>query len=317
MKPHRFSPENPLKIGTRGSALALAQANEVRDLLLNAHAMDKESVTVKAIKTSGDSIIDKPLSDIGGKGLFTKEIEKALLEGEIDIAVHSSKDMATELPEGLALNVFLPREDVRDVFIGREVDTLDNLAQGATIGSASLRRQAQLKRYRSDFNVIIFRGNVQTRLRKLGEGIADATLLAAAGLNRLKMADIASHYLEPEAFLPACGQGAICIETRKNDQAIDDFIHSLHDENTGAAIRAERAFLNMLDGSCRTPIAGLATIEGERLSFKGEVLRPDGSESYSVEEAGSIDNAIRIGEEAGKRLKSQLSADFLDTLQQR
>lgn len=317
MKPHLFSHENPIKIGTRGSDLALVQAHEVQSLLMRAHGVDENAISIKVIKTTGDIVQDRPLSEIGGKGLFTKEIEQALSEGEIDIAVHSSKDMPTVLPDGLVLDVFLEREDVRDAFISNEARNLGALSHGATIGSASLRRQAQLKRFRSDFNVIIFRGNVQTRLRKLNEGQADATLLAAAGLSRLKMTDIVADYLDPDIFLPACAQGAIGIETRLGDDATHDFIMPLHDSVTAAAIHAERAFLKVLDGSCRTPIAGIAKIDSDRLVFKGEVLRPDGSESFDIEGAGSIDDAIAIGEDAGLRLKSRLSADFLESLHQR
>ncbi|MEP2942488.1 MAG: hydroxymethylbilane synthase [Hyphomicrobiales bacterium] len=317
MKPHLFSNENPIKIGTRGSDLALVQAHEVKNLLMRAHGLDANAISIKLIKTTGDIVQDRPLSEIGGKGLFTKEIEQALIEGEIDIAVHSSKDMPTVLPDGLVLDVFLEREDVRDAFISNEAQNLGALSHGATIGSASLRRQAQLKRFRSDFNVIIFRGNVQTRLRKLNEGQADATLLAAAGLSRLKMTDIIADYLDPDIFLPACAQGAIGIETRVGDDTTHDFIMPLHDSITAAAIHAERAFLKVLDGSCRTPIAGIAKIDSGKLIFKGEVLRPDGSESFDIEGVGSIDDAIAIGEDAGLRLKSRLSADFLESLHQR
>ncbi|MEP6355330.1 MAG: hydroxymethylbilane synthase [Hyphomicrobiales bacterium] len=317
MKPHLFSNENPIKIGTRGSDLALVQAHEVKNLLMRAHGLDANAISIKLIKTTGDIVQDRPLSEIGGKGLFTKEIEQALIEGEIDIAVHSSKDMPTVLPDGLVLDVFLEREDVRDAFISNEAENLGALSHGATIGSASLRRQAQLKRFRSDFNVIIFRGNVQTRLRKLNEGQADATLLAAAGLSRLKMTDIIADYLDPDIFLPACAQGAIGIETRGGDDTTHDFIMPLHDSITAAAIHAERAFLKVLDGSCRTPIAGIAKIDSGKLIFKGEVLRPDGSESFDIEGVGNIDDAIAIGEEAGLRLKSRLSADFLESLHQR
>lgn len=317
MKPHFFSHENPIKIGTRGSDLALVQAREVQGLLMRAHGLEENAVLIKVIKTTGDIVQDRPLSEIGGKGLFTKEIEQALIEGEIDIAVHSSKDMPTVLPDGLLLDVFLEREDVRDAFISNEAQNLGALSHGATIGSASLRRQAQLKRFRSDFNVVIFRGNVQTRLRKLNEGQADATLLAAAGLSRLKMTDIVTDYLDPDIFLPACAQGAIGIETRVGDDTTHDFIMPLHDSTTAAAIHAERAFLKVLDGSCRTPIAGIAKIDSDKLVFKGEVLRPDGSESFDIEGAGSIDDAFAIGEDAGLRLKSRLSTDFLESLNQR
>lgn len=317
MNPAVFSPENPIKIGTRGSALALAQAHEVRDLLMKKHALPQSAIAIRTIKTTGDIVLDRPLSEIGGKGLFTKEIEQALIDGEIDIAVHSSKDMPTVLPDGLALDVFLPREDVRDAFICKSAGSLASLATGATIGSASLRRQAQLKRYRSDLNVIIFRGNVQTRLRKLDDGVADATLLAAAGLNRLGMADIVTQYLDPEIFLPACAQGAIGIERRADDEAARDFIAPLHHRETASAIEAERAFLRVLDGSCRTPIAGIAKTSGGRLSFRGEVLRPDGSESFAISGEGAAGDAAAIGEDAGLRLKAQLAPGFLESLQQR
>ena len=198
--PTSFSSDNPLKIGTRGSDLALAQAREVRDLLMAAHAMEKNAFSITVIKTTGDIVVDRPLSEIGGKGLFTKEIEQALIDGDIDIAVHSSKDMPTTLPDGLVLDVFLPREDTRDAFICEKASGLDGLAQGAVIGSSSLRRQAQLLRYRSDFKVIMFRGNVQTRLRKLADGVAEATLLAAAGLSRLGMSHIVADYLDAVSY---------------------------------------------------------------------------------------------------------------------
>lgn len=313
-KPFAFSPENPAKIGTRGSDLALAQAHEVRDLLLRAHNLPETAIVIQVIKTTGDIVLDRPLSEIGGKGLFTKEIEQALLSGEIDLAVHSSKDMPTMLPEGLVLDVFLPREDTRDAFICKTAPALSALPEGAIIGSASLRRQAQLKRYRADYNVIIFRGNVQTRLRKLGEGQADATLLAAAGLSRLGMGEIVTEYLDTDAFLPACAQGAIGIETRVDDAESRAFVAPLHHAETAAAVALERAFLKVLDGSCRTPIAGMATVEDNRLSFRGEVLRPDGSESFDITGDGAIGDAAFIGEEAGMRLKARLSPDFVASL---
>lgn len=312
--PSSFDKDTPLKIGTRGSDLALAQAREVRSLLMKAHNLAEECFEIVVIKTTGDIVQDRPLSEIGGKGLFSKEIEQVLSEGGIDIAVHSSKDMATVLPDGLVMDVFLPREDVRDAFISEKTDTLDGLTRGAVIGSSSLRRQAQLKRYRSDFEVIIFRGNVQTRLRKLSEGQADATLLAAAGLSRLNMKDTARSHLDTNIFLPACAQGAVGIQTREDDSISRDFIAPLHDDKTAKAVIAERAFLRVLDGSCRTPIAGLASIEGEKLSFKGEILRPDGSESFSIAEEGAVNDAHEIGKHAGLKLKKQLSADFLASL---
>ncbi len=312
-----FSPENPLKIGTRGSKLALAQANKVRSLLITAHGFQEDAVKITIIKTTGDVIQDRPLSEIGGKGLFTKEIEEALLDGRIDVAVHSSKDVATVLPDGLVLDVFLPREDVRDAFISKKVDVLDDLPKGTVIGSSSLRRQAQLKRYRSDLNVIIFRGNVQTRLKKLDDGLAEATLLASAGLNRLGMEDIVNHYLEIEAFLPACAQGAIGLERREEDENVGALLKCLHDEKTAHEVEAERLFLNILDGSCRTPLAGLAIVDGDRLSFRGEVLSPDGVESYKVAVSGEKTAAREIGRQAGEELKAQLSSDFLAMLSAR
>ena len=312
--PSAFSADNPLKIGTRGSQLALAQAHEVRSLLMKAHGLGEACFKIQVIKTTGDIVLDRPLSEIGGKGLFTKEIEQALIDKTIDIAVHSSKDMATVLPDGLVLDVFLPREDVRDAFISEKVESLSALPAGSVMGSASLRRQAQLKRYRSDLNVIIFRGNVQTRLRKLAEGRADATLLAAAGLSRLDMKEVAKDYLDLETFLPACAQGAVGIETRVDDTSSRDFIAPLHDQATADAVLAERAFLKVLDGSCRTPIAGLATITGNQLTFKGEILRPDGSECFDITESGDAIDAAVIGEAAGLKIKSQLSSDFLASL---
>ena len=225
--------------------------------------------------------------------------------------------MPTTLPDGLVLDVFLPREDTRDAFICEKASGLDGLVQGAVIGSSSLRRQAQLLRYRSDFKVIMFRGNVQTRLRKLADGVAEATLLAAAGLSRLGMSHIVADYLDEEAFLPACAQGAIGIETRDGDDVTQNFIAPLHNAGTAAAVQCERAFLKVLDGSCRTPIAGIARLDGDTLSFKGEVLRPDGSESFPIEGAGSVVDAVAIGEEAGLRLKAQLSDDFVQSLHQR
>lgn len=317
MNPSSFSPANPLKIGTRGSELALAQAREVRARLMSAHGLGEDCFLIEVIKTTGDIVLDRPLSEIGGKGLFTKEIEQALIDRAIDIAVHSSKDMPTVLPDGLSLDVYLPREDVRDALISDKAASLSDLPNAAIIGSASLRRQAQLKRFRSDFNVIIFRGNVQTRLRKLSEGQADATLLAAAGLSRLGLHDVARDYLDEEAFLPACAQGAIGIETRSGDEMVEAFISPLHDVETALAVTAERAFLKVLDGSCRTPIAGIARLSDGRLTIRGEVLRPDGSESHDVAETGEADQAREIGEAAGRALKAKLSADFLASLESR
>ncbi|WP_417695423.1 hydroxymethylbilane synthase [Roseibium sp.] len=301
----------PLRIGTRGSALALAQAHETRSRLMIAHNMPEEAFEIVVIKTSGDKIQDRPLSEVGGKGLFTKEIEEGLLDGSLDLAVHSSKDMPTVLPDGLALTAFLPREDVRDAFISPKAETLLDLPQNAVVGSSSLRRQAMIKHLRPDIEVVMYRGNVQTRLRKLEEGQVDATLLAYAGLKRLGLGDVVTSVLEPDQFLPAVGQGAICIESRAGDTATLDMLSAIHDEETERRLTAERAYLAVLDGSCRTPIGGLAEISGETLILRGVVLKPDGSQMHSIERAGPVTDAERIGQEAGEALKELMGPGFL------
>ncbi|ASP34798.1 hydroxymethylbilane synthase [Labrenzia sp. VG12] len=302
---------NPLRIGTRGSALALAQAHETRDRLMAAHALSEDAFEIVVIKTSGDQIQDRPLSEVGGKGLFTKEIEEALLDKRIDIAVHSSKDMPTVLPEGLALTAFLPREDVRDAFLSPKAKTLTDLPQGAVVGSSSLRRQAMIKRLRPDIEVVMYRGNLQTRLRKLSEGAVDATLLAAAGLRRLGLEAEITSLLEIETFLPAVGQGAICIESREGDDATLALLAAIHDRSTQVRLDAERAFLAVLDGSCRTPIGGLATVDGGTLTLKGVVLKPDGSEAHESSASGPVEEAARIGRSVGEDLKTRMGPGFL------
>lgn len=302
---------NPLRIGTRGSALALAQAHETRDRLMAAHGLAEDDFEIVVIKTSGDQIQDRPLSEVGGKGLFTKEIEEALLDGRIDIAVHSSKDMPTVLPDGLALTAFLPREDVRDAFLSPKAKTLADLPQGAVVGSSSLRRQAMIKRLRPDIEVVMYRGNLQTRLRKLAEGVVDATLLAAAGLRRLGLAAEITSLLEIDTFLPAVGQGAICIESRADDRATLQKLIAIHDETTQIRLDAERAFLAVLDGSCRTPIGGLATVDGDTLSFRGIVLKPDGSAAHEIAASGPCADAVKLGRSAGEELKARMGPDFL------
>lgn len=293
--------EAPIRIGTRGSQLALAQASEVRARLMAAHGLPEDAFGIEIISTSGDRILDRPLSEVGGKGLFTKEIEAALLDGRIDLAVHSSKDMATASPEGLVITAFLEREDVRDAFIGRDVATIDDLPRGATVGSASLRRQALLKRLRPDLDVVIFRGNVQTRLRKLSEGQADGTLLALAGLNRMDMASTATEVLSVERFPPAPGQGAICIQSREGDERIAELVAPIGHKDTTLALTAERAFLAKLDGSCRTPIAAHARLDGQgQLMLHGVILNPDGSEIHETHQSGPISAAHEIGMEAGR-----------------
>jgi hydroxymethylbilane synthase len=299
-----------LRIGTRGSPLALAQAHQVRDRLAAAHAVASERIAIHIIRTSGDRIQDRPLSEVGGKGLFTKELEEALTAGAIDLAVHSAKDMPTILPPGLTLAAFLPREDVRDAFISRKAQTLRELPRGAIIGTASLRRQALTKRLRPDLEVVTFRGNVQTRLRKLDEGEVDATLLALAGLKRLGLTEHATSILDVEEFLPAVGQGAIAIETRQDDSAVLEFLAAISDPPTETAVAAERAFLTVLDGSCRTPIAGHARITGDELVFRGLIARPDGSEVLETSRKGAAKDAARLGAEAGLELKRRGGAGF-------
>ncbi|MEP3431299.1 MAG: hydroxymethylbilane synthase [Roseibium sp.] len=302
---------NPLRIGTRGSELALAQARETRARLMAAHSLPEDAFEIVVIKTSGDKIQDRPLSEVGGKGLFTKEIEDAMLDGSIDLAVHSSKDMPTVLPDGLELTAFLPREDVRDAFLSPKAKTLTDLPQGAVVGSSSLRRQAMIKRLRPDIEVVMYRGNLQTRLRKLSEGQVDATLLAYAGLKRLGLDGEVTSVLETDDFVPAVGQGAICIESRAGDTATLEKLSAIHDRDTQVRLESERAFLAVLDGSCRTPIGGLATLDGDTLTFKGIVLRPDGSEAHELVKTGSASDGIALGQAVGEALKSKMGPGFL------
>jgi hydroxymethylbilane synthase len=299
-----------LRIGTRGSPLALWQAHEVQARLAAAHGVAPEAIAITVIKTSGDIIQDRPLSEVGGKGLFTKEIEQALSDGRIDLAVHSSKDMPTVLPDGLMLAACLPREDVRDAFISRKAATLAALPRGAVVGTASLRRQAMVKRLRPDLQVVSFRGNVETRLKKLEDGVVDATLLALAGLKRLGRADAAASILDIDAFLPAVGQGAIGIETRADDRRTRDLVARIGDADTLSALTTERAFLAVLDGSCRTPIAGHARVDGGTVTFRGLILRPDGSEALETSRSGVVADAATLGADAGRELKGRAAPDF-------
>lgn len=302
----------PFRIGTRGSPLALAQAHETRDRLVSAHGLAPEMFEIVPISTKGDRIADRALSEVGGKGLFTEELETKLLSGELDFAVHSSKDMATKLPDGLHLSAFLPREDVRDAFIGKAAPKLTELPHGATVGSASLRRQALIRRIRPDLNVILFRGAVATRLRKLDGGLADATLLAFAGLKRLNMADVPTQVLETKDFLPAPAQGAIGIESRIGDTRIDDLLAAINHRSTFDAVSCERAFLSVLDGSCRTPIAGYATCEGDDLHFSGLILTPDGRTEHGVEISGKCTQAAALGKQAGEKVRDAAGAGFFE-----
>lgn len=294
----------PLRLGTRGSPLALAQAHETRNRLLSALGPGAPEIEIVEIKTTGDRILDRALSEAGGKGLFTKEIEEALLAGTIDFAVHSSKDMPTLLPDGLVFDHFLPREDVRDVFISRKYASLADMPAGSVVGTASLRRQALVKRLRPDLEVVTYRGNVQSRLRKLDEGVVDATLLALAGLNRLDLADVATAVLDVDDFPPAVGQGAIGIETRAGDEATRAALATIHHEPTALALGAERAMLAALDGSCRTPIAAHATIDGERMRLRGMILTPDGATVHEDVREGRAVDGIALGRDLGLHLKA-------------
>jgi len=299
-----------LRIGTRSSVLAMAQATETRARLMAAHKLPEDAFEIEPMSTSGDRIQDRSLADIGGKGLFTQEIEDGLLAGRIDIAVHSSKDMPTKLPDGLALSAFLPREDVRDAFIGRPAKRLLDLPEGAKVGSSSLRRQALIRRLRPDLRVDTFRGNVQTRLRKLDAGEADATLLAYAGLRRVGLTEVITELLPVDLFPPAPGQGAICIESRIGDARVAALLAPLDHADTHAALDCERAFLGALDGSCRTPIAGHATIDGTHLRFAGMILTPDGRTVHEVEGEGPAAEAAAIGRRAAEEVRARAGAAF-------
>jgi hydroxymethylbilane synthase len=299
-----------LRVGTRGSPLALAQANEVRTRLAAIHGLPPERIALDIIRTTGDMIRDRPLADAGGKGLFTKEIEEALLAGAIDVAVHSAKDMPTFLPAGLAIAAVPPREDARDVFISRKARSLRDLRRGASVGTASLRRQALVLRSRPDLAVVSLRGNVETRLRKLEEGAVDATLLALAGLKRLGLADKATAVLAIDEFLPAVGQGIIAIEARGDDARVLAFLAALNDAVSASALAAERAYLAVLDGSCRTPIAGHAAIHAGRLYFRGLIAKPDGSEVFETAREGPAADAVAIGADAGRELNARAGANF-------
>ena len=304
------NPKSPLRIGTRGSPLALAQAYETRERLSGAFDLPLDSFEIVVIKTTGDKVVNRPLKEIGGKGLFTKEIEEALLEESIDIAVHSMKDMPVYQPKGLVLDTFLPREDVRDAFISRVHKSLADIPQGATVGTSSLRRKAQLMSKRPDLKIVEFRGNVQTRLKKLDDGVAECTFLAVAGLNRLKMEDIITKAISTEEMLPAVAQGAIGIERRENDIRIATMLEAIHNSKTELLLSAERAFLEALDGSCETPIAGLAELSNGNLRFRGEILKPDGSEVFSDEQLASKEDATLIGVEMAQKLLSKAGSDF-------
>ncbi len=312
MKNNFPSRSAPLRIGTRGSPLALAQAYQTRRRLTEALDVTEDSFEIVVISTSGDRILDRPLKEVGGKGLFTKEIEQEMLDGKIDIAVHSMKDMPVEQPDGLMLGCYLPREDVRDAFVSSHFNNVSDLPSGSKVGTSSLRRKAQIKFFRPDLEVVEFRGNVQTRLKKLSDGVASCTFLAMAGLNRLGLADVAQSAINPSEMLPAIAQGAIGIEWREADKKIADILKKIHHEETAQQINAERAFLAELDGSCQTPIAGLATIEGSSLKLTGQVLRTDGSDSISETASSNIEDGPELGRELAQKILAQAGPNFFD-----
>jgi len=312
MQPLWPNSDSPLRIGTRGSPLALAQAYETRRRLIEMHGCDEASFEIVVIKTTGDKVQDRPLRELGGKGLFTKEIEEALLGGRIDIAVHSMKDMPVLQPEGLALDCFLPREDPRDAFLSPVVEKLADLPAGSKVGTSSLRRRAQVLYKRPDLKVVEFRGNVQTRLRKLDEGVASCTFLAMAGLNRLGVEGAANAPVSLSDMLPAVAQGAIGIERRADDETVKDLLSPIHHFPTGYRLDAERAFLRKLEGSCEMPIAGLAEIHDRQMRLRGEILRPDGSECLTHEVSGPVDDAVEMGLSLAQVLLDEAGPYFFD-----
>lgn len=304
------TPQSPLKIGTRGSPLALAQAFETRRRLMEAFNLPEDALEIIVIKTTGDRILDRPLKEIGGKGLFTREIEDAMIAGEIDIAVHSMKDMPTIQPQGLALDCYLPREDVRDAFVSEKYASLAQMPAGAVVGTSSLRRRAQLAHVRPDLKIVEFRGNVQTRLQKLADGVADATFLAMAGLNRLGRPEVAKSAIEVTEMLPAVAQGAIGIERRADDVRAALLLAPLQDVPTSNRLMAERAFLAELDGSCETPIAALAILNGSEVWLRGQILKTDGSVAYSGERRGQIAQGAVMGRDLAQELLGQAGDGF-------
>jgi len=302
----------PIRLGTRGSPLALIQADMVKAALIAAHDHLKEpgAIEIVVISTTGDQVVDRPLADIGGKGLFCKEIEMALFDGRIDCGVHSMKDMPTWLPDGLVIASMMQRADPRDVLISRKADSLKALPEGAIVGTASLRRQAQILAKRPDLKVINFRGSVGTRLKKLDGGEVDATLLAKAGLDRLALRDVPQAVLSPEEMLPAVGQGVIGIECRGDDNDLLILLGEIDHDRTSACVHAERAMLDVLDGSCHTPIGAYAVLDGDHIHLRGLVARPDGSTCFETERFGMMADAVKLGRDAGEDLRSRGGAEL-------
>ena len=302
-----------LKLGTRGSPLALVQAHETQNLLAQAHGRAAQDIEISIIKTTGDQIQDRSLALAGGKGLFTRELDAAMLEGAIDIAVHSAKDLPTRMPEGIVVAGYLPREDVRDALICAKAGSIAGLPFGATLGSASLRRHAMMLRLRPDLRPQLLRGNVETRLRKVESGEVDVTLLAIAGLKRLGLAHRATALLDIDDFLPAVGQGAIAITARADDERTLQALEPVRHRQTREALAAERTFLDVLDGSCRTPIAGHARLSGGKLEFRGAIFSLDGAQVFEARLSGAAQDGARIGLEAGRDIRSRAPASMFLT----
>lgn len=303
-------PARRIRIGTRGSPLALTQAQEFKTRLSQAQGFSPERAEIVVIKTTGDVILDQSLRDAGGKGLFTKELDLALAAGEVDFAIHSAKDLPTHPPPEIAIAGYLPRADVRDAWICPSARHPRDLASGSRVGTASLRRGAMVKKIRPDLEIRLLRGNVETRLAKLASGEVEATLLALAGLTRLGLAEKATSVLDVEEFVPAAGQGAIAITLRNGDAAAQALLAPILDHATGVALAAERAFLSVLDGSCKTPIGGFAKLDGTSLYFHGIVLKPDGSQVFESATKGSCDRPVELGQDVARDLLRRMPADF-------
>jgi hydroxymethylbilane synthase len=303
-----------IRLGTRGSALALVQARQVKAQLVATHELANEQCEIVVITTTGDKITDQPLLEVGGKGLFTKELDDALIRGDIDISVHSMKDVPALLSEGLTIGAMLSREDPRDAFISVKYSSIDELPQAAVVGTSSPRRQAQALRRRPDLRTVEFRGNVETRLRKLKEGAADATILACAGLNRLGLSQHITTRVSIDVMLPAVAQGAVGIEIRVDDAITAALVAPLNDSVTALCVVAERAFLARLEGSCRTPIAGYAQLRNDALHIRGELLAPDGSKWHVATRNGSPQTAMRLGEETAAEVLARAGPGFLSAL---
>ena len=309
-----------IKIGTRGSPLALTQCGMVAGLLARAAGLPQTDFPLQSFVTSGDRLKDQRLQDAGGKGLFTKELDEALLDRRIDAAVHSMKDLPTRLPDGIVLAAVPEREDPRDAFISHKAKRLEDLPQGAVLGTASLRRQAQALHLRPDLKVVVLRGSVETRLKKLEEGSIDATFLALAGLTRLGLTRHVTSLLDSQQMPPAPSQGALALTCRADDTATRAVLAQISVIASEIAVAAERGFLEALDGSCRTPIGALATITGSTLNFAGEVLSPDGAQHWRRQESvalGGVAEAAAFGRRLGGLVRADAGEEFIQSLDKR